>query len=561
MIKRTLKILAKVAWFIPAFLLWASFPPISEKTDVFFALAPLIWFARNRTPRESFKLWFLNGFLFWVGTLAWMPAIEENGGPLILVVAGWGGLAAYSALYFGLFGYLSSRIWQKTGHAYWKRILAIVLAEPVLWAGLELVRSNLMGGFAWNHLGVPVVKSGFGAGAALGGVYVLSMMVVLVNGTVASIAERILRPWWAARKRQLRLGECEIEVSRSDGLGNVNGFELPRFARSVETLLPMLVIFGLHFCGKRYVPEVEEENSKDLSVGLIQRNFPCVFKESDKNPLSIYSELFSGLRDKSPDLLVLPESAFSEFKECYIGTRRCEDVANILLALSGAKGVVGGGCRESFGKMYNSAALYQRDIKNPGRTTMQVYDKVHLVPFGEYIPGDELFPSLKDFAPVGSCTRGEPRLLDFNGIKLGVGICFEDTDSQLVRKFAEMGADALVFITNDSWFLGSDETEQHAWQAVARSVETGLPVIRVGNSGVTTVYYPDGKCWQLEGDRKGYPLVDEKGCGYVKLAVPCGSSKVETPYVRFGDIPLAALFASVLVFAVPLRIWRTKNKA
>lgn len=560
MITRFLKILKKTVWFIPAFLLWASYPPISEKTDVFFALAPLVWFARNRSPRESFKLWFWNGFIFWFGTLAWMPAIVENGGPWILVVAGWGGLAAYCALYFGLFGYLSSRIWQQTGRVYWKRILAIVLAEPVLWVGLELVRSNLMGGFAWNHLGVPVVRSGFGAGAALGGVYVLSMMVILVNGTVASIAERILRPWWAARKKQLRLGDAEVEVSHADGQENGKDFDLPKFARSVETLLPMLVIFGLHFCGKSYVPEVTSENSKELSVGLIQRNFPCVFKEPDQNPLSIYSDLFSGLSGKSPDLIVLPESAFSEF-ECSIGTRQCEDVANIMLALSGAKGVVGGGCRESCGSMYNSAALYLRDPKNPAKTAMQVYDKVHLVPFGEYIPGDEFFPALKDLAPVGSCTRGEPKLLDFNGIKLGVAICFEDTDSQLVRKFAEMGADVLVFITNDSWFSGSSETEQHAWQAFARSAETGLPVVRVGNSGVTTVYYPDGKCWQLEGDRKGAPLVDERGCGYVKLAIPCDSSKIETPYVKYGDIPLSALFVSVLVFALPWRMRRNKNNA
>ena len=98
MIKNKLKSLAKAAWFIPAFLLWACYPPVGERTDAFFALAPLIWFARNRSPRESFKLWFWNGFLFWVATLAWMPAIVKNGGPWPLVVLGWGG--AYGILRF-----------------------------------------------------------------------------------------------------------------------------------------------------------------------------------------------------------------------------------------------------------------------------------------------------------------------------------------------------------------------------------------------------------------------------------------------------------------------------
>ena len=108
MISGIFKKALRLFWFLPAVLLWASFPPLAEKTNVFFALAPLLWFARNKTPRESFRLWFLNGFLFWVATLAWMPAIVKNGGPWPLVVLGWAGLAAYCALYFGAFGFLSA---------------------------------------------------------------------------------------------------------------------------------------------------------------------------------------------------------------------------------------------------------------------------------------------------------------------------------------------------------------------------------------------------------------------------------------------------------------------
>jgi apolipoprotein N-acyltransferase len=549
MIKRTLKILAKVAWFIPAFLLWACYPPIGERTDVFFAIAPLIWFARNRAPGESFKLWFWNGFIFWFGTLAWMPAIVKNGGPWPLVVMGWGGLAAYCALYFGLFGYLSSRIWRRAEGAYRKRLAAIFIAEPVLWAGLELVRSNLMGGFAWNHLGVAAVKSGFGAGASLGGVYVLSMMIVLVNGTVASIAERILTPWLAARRKQLQLGEhiIELDAKKSDDIEKEAGFNLPRWTRSVETVLPMILVFSFHYLGKSYVPEYTAENSRILSVGLIQRNFPCVFKAADEEPWKIYENLFSCFSGKTPDLIVLPESAFAEFN--LIGSWQCEEWARWMLKRSRAKGVIGGGGRKTGTQMYNSAALYQYDSTDLSTISLQVYDKVHLVPFGEYIPGDELIPALKRFAPVGSCKAGEPKVLEFNGFKLGVAICFEDTDSQLIRKFADMGADALVFITNDSWFYGSEETEQHAWQAVSRAVETGLPVIRVGNSGVSGVIYPDGTSHWLEGEKKGELLVDKAGCGFAKVMLPKKDSKIKTPYTRYGDIPLTVLFAIVLSFA------------
>ena len=184
MINSHLKKAARILWFLPAVLLWASFPPLGERTNVFFALAPLIWFARNKSPRESFKVWFLNGILFWVGTLAWMPAIVKNGGPWPLVLLGWGLLAAYCALYFGLYGLLSSKIWGLVGTSYIRRMLAIVIAEPILWAGLEVVRSRLFGGFAWNELGVACVNASFFAPLSIGGVYLASAIVVLINGTV-----------------------------------------------------------------------------------------------------------------------------------------------------------------------------------------------------------------------------------------------------------------------------------------------------------------------------------------------------------------------------------------
>ena len=105
---------------------------------------------------------------------------------------------------------------------------------------------------------------------------------------------------------------------------------------------------------------------------------------------------------------------------------------------------------------------------------------------------------LQTLAPVGSCTPGVPRLLNLTldsgeVVPLGVAICFEDTDAALVRTFAKMGAKALVFVTNDSWFSQSDEPLAHAWQATARAVETGLPVVRVGNSGVTGTITPRGR--------------------------------------------------------------------
>ena len=208
------------------------------------------------------------------------------------------------------------------------------------------------------------------------------------------------------------------------------------------------------------------------------------------------------------------------------------------MSLCGADAVIGGGARREGGALYNSAALFSRGC------TPQYYDKVHLVPFGEYIPGDKVWKRLQRFAPVGSCTPGELKTFDWNGVQIGVAICFEDTDSAQMRRLAAAGADMLVMITNDSWFGGSVEAEQHAWQCVARAAETGLPVVRVGNSGVTGIVGRDGApSWLADGN--GRPLVDAPGTMFERVRVADGEPP--TLYVRVGDAPLLSAFAAVLV--------------
>ena len=109
-----------------------------------------------------------------------------------------------------------------------------------------------------------------------------------------------------------------------------------------------------------------------------------------------------------------------------------------------------------------------------------------------------------------------------------------------------MGARVLFFITNDSWFSHSVETEQHAWQAVARAIETGLPVVRVGNSGVTGTITPDGKTSWLVGPN-GKPLVDKEGTMFDKVKVKGEGEQWQTVYVALGDWPLGIAFALLIL--------------
>ena len=549
MITDALKKLARLFWLLPGFLLWASFPPMAEKTDCVFALAPLIWFARNRDSKVSFRLWFLNGFVFWFATLSWMPAIVKNGGPWPLVVLGWGALAAYCALYFGAFGWLSSKVWawvKDEGTAwrkpprfpYARRLFAILVAEPILWCGLELLRSRLFGGFSWNHLGLPLVNANLGSPAALGGVYLVSAVVILINGTIAGIAERIM-------KRTTRWA-------------------------SLETLIPFLLIWGLYALEGSAARRMELWHKEDCTVALVQRNFPCVFKQAEReDPIAVYSNLLANVAYTRPDLVVLAESALCEFGAA--DSPRSLAFARWISKLTGAREVIAGGGRFADGKEYNSAILFSNlgmpserlgdsplPVPRSPFPVPQIYDKVHLVPFGEFIPGDKWITALQKLAPVGSCTPGELKLLG----DYGVAICYEDTDSAQMRSLLHKGARALVFITNDSWFSDSIEAEQHSWQAVARAVETGLPVIRVGNSGVTGTIDPRGRAtWLSSVD--GRPLVDARGtmCDTVtKLAPPCPTMSPGTFYGTLGDIPLAVSFALLIVLMVLVKYRNTYEK-
>ncbi len=539
MITETIKKLRHVLWLIPGFLLWASFPPMGEHTDCFFALAPLLWVARRRTARTSFWRWFSNGLLFWFATLAWMPAIVKNGGPWPLVALGWGALSAYCALYFAAFGWLSARYWTwvrggppgtDSGFArgYGWRLAGLLVVEPVLWAGLEIVRSRLMGGFSWNQLGIAPVNGGFGAPAVLGGVYLVSALVVLVNGTVASIVERVFDP----------------ERGRM------------RWVRSVETFVPLALVY-VAFVASGTVEiapaPADGKNPQRLRVALLQRNFPCVFERETRreNPVAEYWRLMEVVRHAKPSLVVLPESALCEFGELDAYDSRV--FANRTMQSFEVPALIAGGSRSENGQLFNSAALYSYrgpwlvSPSGDGRVSpeMQIYDKVHLVPFGEFIPGDKQIPALQKLAPVGSCTPGELKTLSLDdGTKVGVAICYEDTDSAQIRRLAEMGAEVLVFITNDNWFSKSEEAVQHSWHAVARALETGLPVVRVGNSGVTGTVGGDGKAAWLRG-ADGRPLVDAAAamCDEVRPGCLYGYG---TPYVRFGDKPLFIAFLAVL---------------
>ena len=533
---------------LSAVLMWAAFPPMDETANVAVAVTPLLVVSRLCSPKRSAWLWFAGGFLFWFGTLSWMPAIIKNNGPWPLVVLGWAGLAAACAGYLALFGWLSARVWWRWGR--WG-----IAAEPVLWAGCEWLRATLFTGFAWNFLGTAVGQTpAFAAPAQLGGAYLVSALVVLLNGVFATLACRVIS---GMRRAAETTGTTETSGSA--------GRWRTRIARSAETALPLAIILLVFWLSQPKVASNGPYESIPLRVALVQRNAPCIFSANRprENPFDAYGRLHDAAVAARPDLVVWGESAMAEFGRA--DSENARRAADHFAAELGGAALLAGGDWVNDGRYHNAAALYA------GTNAVQLYAKQHLVPFGEYIPFDKWIPILQKLSPIGvSLWPGEAKVLNLpvcgNGtsgteatsvaprsVAIAPLICYEDTDPTLSRAAARLGAQAIVLITNDSWFSRSVEAVQHAAQAVLRAVETGLPVIRVGNSGVTGVISGDGRArWLSDGD--GKPLVDAPGT--MVETVRLAASPALTPYSRLGDWPLMVLFAATL----PLAFVKTRKE-
>jgi apolipoprotein N-acyltransferase len=197
---------------------------------------------------------------------------------------------------------------------------------------------------------------------------------------------------------------------------------------------------------------------------------------------------------------------------------------------------------------YNSIALLTKR-----GTEAQLHHKIHLVPFGEYVPLREEFPLLArivgdlvpdDFDPGKHFTVLE---MQSRPAKLGPLVCFEDTLGDLARRFASLGAQAFVVVTNDGWFLESSGSLQHLRNALFRCVETGLPMIRAANTGITCAIDRNGVVREVLRDTNGSTF--QPGILFSKISIQ--ENPPPTFYTRFGEVfSIACLLVSALAAAL-----------
>ena len=449
----------------------------------------LLW-SRAGSPREAALQGFLFGLACFLAGVSWVYVSLHDFGMMAAPVAAVATLlfCAYLALFPAAAGYAQAKF-----HA--DPAVTLLLAAPALWTLSEWLRGWLFSGFPWLAIGYSQSDSPLAGFAPLAGLHAVTLAAALTAGLVAYV---------------------------------LSSTGLKRLA-SIAGIASLLLSGWL----LRY-PEWTRPQGTPIPVALIQGNIPQSLKFDPgryEETLNTYRRLIGGIDAR---LIVLPETAIPRFLDL-VDPAYLESLERLASAAS-ADLLIGAPLRDRSGAYYNSMVTL-------GVSPPQAYRKTHLVPFGEFIP--PAFGWVLDLLhiPLSDFSRGRPDqkpLQLAGGIKVAVNICYEDAfGEEIAVQLPE--ANMLVNASNVAWFGNSLAPAQHLQISRMRAIETGRPMLRATNTGVTAIIDDRGiVVSQLpqftEGILRG-------------LTQPMSGT---TPYVKFGDDPaiiviLAMLAASALI--------------
>lgn len=485
-------------------LCWLAFPPASLYWLAWIAPVPWLILIRAATlpgTRPYLRLW-LAGGAFWLLAVHWIRL------PHPLNYLAWFTLSAYLGLYLPLFILLS-----RTGVQRLRLPLAFV--APVVWAGLDWVRAHFLTGFLMASLAHTQ--------------YRVPAMVQLAD-IVGEYGVTSLIMFGAACVTEILI---DVYLTRQITRGSL--------CHVLLMVATFAVIAGRHLS----LPAPAESASGDQTtrIALIQGNTPADWKMDEKRQQEIMRE-YVGLSEQAvreakaldgrlPDLVVWPETAFRQtLVEAQSGyTPPADRVhASVLTAAKAdlAELVERLGCAALVGidrflimpddagelkyEAFNSAVLV-----NQSGSIVATYDKMHRVPFGEFIPLANWLPFLYDLTPLtGGIVAGDSATVmeTENGTLLSPNICYETVVPHLIRRqwndfLAEAGRppDALVNITNDAWFWGSSELDMHLACGVFRAIETRTPLLIAANGGLSAYVDERGNIRQTTPRRRTATLL------------------------------------------------------
>jgi apolipoprotein N-acyltransferase len=521
--------------------------PVWRSVFAWFGLVPLLWAILSpqctddpRPLRRGFLVAYLCGVLWYMGNCYWVRDTMAHygdmpfGAPTLLLLA----FSLVLGLYFGIFGLGVVLVRRATGSTR----LALA-AAPILWTALELAAARITS-VPWDQLGYSQVDNALvNQLAPWTGVYGISFLLVAANALLAGgvlLNRCSCGRFWG-------ISGAVLLVAGPAGL-----FLAP--PKPAATATAMLVQPNLDVASDndwagpewdRHIAEFKRlaaEQCKSYIAGIPQTGAPT-------------AQISCPPAVTHPDLIAWPESPApfveenARFQQTLVALARQEQAPLVVGSIGTDFSAEDQSLRE-----YNSALVVGADGARVGR-----YDKIHLVPFGEYIPFQRLLTfAHKLTGRVSSFTRGsEHKVFRLNGHSYGVFICYESVFADEVREFAQMGAEVLVNISDDGWYGDTSAPWQHLNMARMRAIENRRWLLRDTNNGVTAAIDPYGRV------RQSIPrhAIDALPAGY-------GFRSDVTFYTAHGDVFgwLCVLLSLGLVFwsarqclRQPVGLWKNRT--
>ena len=474
-----------------ALLLILSFPNFELYPLAWIALVPLlVVIAKHPSPRRAFILGWISGTVFFYATCYWLTysMIHYGGLPAALAYVLIIGPTVIVGIFPGLFALMLALSVKKWG------LWALLLA-PILWTAFEWTRLGVTGQL-WNALGYSQAYHWYlTQPARWGGVYAVSFLIVAINSIVALLILRRTR--WTTGATAFVLVAVVFVMLASQGT-MMMAYRLKSLDREVNVIavqpnVPMTAVKSLR-----------ETNE------LLERHF------------SLTTRALQSLGDRpGPRLVIWPESPMNfAYSTDSVLQERLANFAKqnrTSLLFNSLEPAPKDGS-------YNSALL----INEEGRLISQ-YDKIRLMPFGEYVPLPQWLPGASLISGiVGEFTPGDSyTLMPFGERRAGVFICIEAAYPWVARRLSSDGADVLINISNDGYLGPNAVMRQHLANAIFRAAENGKPLVRVTNTGLTALISDRGEVLDLTGGFQTDVRVWHK---------PESTGGGDTFYTRHGDL-------------------------
>ncbi|MGQ0285731.1 apolipoprotein N-acyltransferase [Pasteurellaceae bacterium 22721_9_1] len=488
-----------------------AFSPYDYWWVAYISALGLIYIAKTPSKKTALFATFLWGICFFSIGTSWLHvSIHQFGGAPIwlsymLVVL----LAAYLSLYPVLFTYLVQKFQVKS---------AVIFAA--IWTITEFLRGWVFTGFPWLQFGYSQIDTVFSGIAPIFGVTGLTFFVIWLSAVIFSTISALFQ------------GKNAYAIV----IANV--------------ILAGLVIAATTFAPKNYAKPVE---SKAMTITLAQGNIEQSLKwdpEYLSSTLQIYSELIKQHLGKS-DLIILPESALPVL-ENHIPT--FFEGLKVAAKHTNTDVMIGTVYRdEHIGKLFNSIVLVNENYQLDQASR---YNKHHLVPFGEYVPLENLLRPLGSVfnLPMSAFQSGAPiqaPLLSKNRA-FTAAICYEIIEGAQLQRNLQENTDFILTVSNDAWFGDSQGPWQHFQMARMRALELGKPVIRATNTGVSAFINAQGEI-----------IAQAPQFEQTTLTQKIAPTEGKTPYAVLGDKPLYLLIVIFLLlrtihFLIQRRLFKQK---